>query len=113
MKILDNPNESSWSEIVKRPEHNYESVNNIVQEVFTNVKESGDVALRDYTSKFDNVSLSSFAVDEKEFVNAEKEVAEELKQAIKLARRNIETFHSSQIYFKQFESDRWLYHSII
>ena len=83
MKILDNPNKSIWSELVKRPAYSYKSLDNIVKEVFLEVEKNGDRALKNYTLKFDKVSLSSFEVNEDEFVNAEKEVSDELKNARK------------------------------
>ena len=101
MKILDNPIKSIWPALIKRPAYNYETLDNIVREVFLGVKKNGDNAIKNYTLKFDKVSISNFKVNESEFVKAEKEVSDQLKDAINLAKRNIEIFHRSQIIEKK------------
>ena len=50
----------------------------------------------EYEAVFDKAELTSLAVTSAEIEEAEKEVPIELKAAIYLAKRNIETFHSTQ-----------------
>lgn len=50
----------------------------------------------EYEAVFDKAELTSLAVTSAEIEEAEKEVPIELKAAIYLAKRNIETFHSAQ-----------------
>lgn len=69
----------------------------IVKDVFRKVKEKGDVALFEYTMQFDQVKLDSFMVSEKEIVEAEKELPDDLKNAIQTAASNIQKFHNVQI----------------
>ncbi len=95
IKISDSNN------IFERPTKNLDDLETIVNKVFKDVKEKGDGALKTYTKKFDKVELTSFIVSEKEISEAEELVSTELKQAIKLAKSNIEKFHLSQKIEKQ------------
>lgn len=60
------------------------------------VRERGDAALREFTARFDGVSSESFLVPEADFAEAEKQVELKLKEAILLAKANIERFHIAQ-----------------
>ncbi len=92
---------SDSNNIFKRPTKNLDDLEPIVNRVFKDVKENGDDALKTYTKEFDKVELTSFIVSEKEISEAEELVSTELKQAIKLAKSNIEKFHLSQKIEKQ------------
>ena len=96
MNIITNPERSAWKEMLKRPTLNTDILRNTVSEVLNRIRMEGDKAVIEYEEKFDKVRLSSLAVTEKEFAEAEKEVSIELKAAIMLAYNNIHTFHSSQ-----------------
>lgn len=96
MNIITNPERSAWKEMLKRPTLNTDILRNTVSEVLNRIRIEGDKAVVEYEEKFDKVRLSSLAVTEKEFAEAEKEVSIELKAAIMLAYNNIRTFHSSQ-----------------
>jgi len=47
--------------------------------------------------KFDGVEIKNFKVTEEEFKEAEKQISQDLKNAINLAKNNIEKFHKRQI----------------
>jgi len=96
MKTYINPDKNSWAEILRRPLFNVSELYAKVQKILDEIKRNGDTALREFTQKFDGVSLDSFVVSVNEISEAEKLVSKELKAAIELARRNIETFHSAQ-----------------
>ncbi|AOW20428.1 histidinol dehydrogenase [Urechidicola croceus] len=96
MNTIINPDRKSWSEILKRPTFTTASLESVVKEVFDEVKENGDVALKRYTEKFDKVSIDNFTASKDELENAKKVVSDELKAAIELAKNNIEKFHASQ-----------------
>ena len=102
MILISNPDKSQWQEILKRPVMNTENLFDTVRSVIDRVKEEGDRAVLDYEEKFDKVALTALAVTEAEQAEAEALVGEELKKAIRLAKRNIETFHAAQ----RFESKR-------
>ena len=68
-----------------------------VREICRNVKERGDEALREYSSRFDSASVHSFPVPPAEIDEAQERVPPELLAAIRHAARNIRTFHAAQL----------------
>jgi len=102
IEVVKFPEEESWAELLKRPALDAKNLNSIVQEVFDAVETQGDEALKAYTNKFDKVDLDSIAVSESELNEAAGSLSDELKAAIQLAARNIESFHKSQ----NIEEDR-------
>tara|TARA_B110000879_G_scaffold20846_1_gene26260 strand:- start:6277 stop:7491 length:1215 start_codon:yes stop_codon:yes gene_type:complete len=73
----------------------------VIGEVFDEVKKNGDAALRTYTARFDNVVLKDLKVSQEEIDASAALVSEDLKNAIALAKHNIEVFHRSQIMPKK------------
>jgi histidinol dehydrogenase len=96
MKILRNPSKSSWPGILKRPVLNTGEVDSLVMPILKDVRERGDIALFEYSRKFDKAVLTHLYVTEEEFIEAGQKVDHELKAAIEIASRNIEIFHLSQ-----------------
>ena len=96
MKVIKNPLKTNWPELTKRPEIERNQLNQIVSDIMSNVKENGDQAIFEYTAQFDNAKLSSLLVTEQEMESAKSIVSKELKDAIAVAKRNIEIFHKSQ-----------------
>ena len=81
----------------KRPAAKTDDIIPVVQQVLDSVRNGGDRAVRELTMKFDNSCPDNLLVTEQELIEAEREVPEDLKQAILTAKANIETFHKSQI----------------
>lgn len=79
-----------------RPTFDNATLFDTVRTVLNDVKEKGDEAVKAYELKFDKVELSSLAVTEQEIQEAEAIVSQELKDAIILAKGNIQKFHSAQ-----------------
>ena len=102
MKKIIHPDRKDWTEILKRPVLNMETLRGTVCEVLERVKSEGDKAVLEYEERFDKVKLESLAVTEAEMKEAEENVPIELKVAILLAQRNIYTFHKKQ----KFESKK-------
>lgn len=96
MKQIKYPDRSQWNEILKRPVLNTENLFDTVRGIINRVREGGDQAVMEYEAMFDKAELSSLAVTQEEIEEAEKEISAELKAAISVAKRNIETFHASQ-----------------
>lgn len=96
MILIDYPVKSQWQELLKRPVMNTESLFGTVQGIIDRVKAGGDEAVIRYELQFDKVSLSTLAVSPEEFDEAENLIDGELKAAIRLAARNISTFHAAQ-----------------
>ena len=96
MKTFINPKRDTWPEILKRPLFDVSDLYGNVQTILNEIKLSGDSALQKYTLQFDGIKLNSFLVIEKEIKEAENQVEDDLKEAISLASKNIEKFHSAQ-----------------
>lgn len=96
MKLIKYPDRSQWNEILKRPVLETENLFDTVRNIINRVRAGGDWVVMEYEAVFDKAELTSLAVTSAEIEEAEKEVPIELKAAIYLAKRNIETFHSAQ-----------------
>lgn len=101
MKIIIEPNRKDWTEILKRPTKTFYDLEGIVKKIFNDIELNGDEALRKYTKKFDKVDLSEIAVSKTKISDAENEIPENLKEAINIAKTNIEKFHKSQTIEKK------------
>jgi histidinol dehydrogenase len=96
MNTILNPKRADWSKILERPTKTVDDIENTVNQIFTEVKEHKDIAVNKYTSKFDGITLKNNLVTKQEIENAEISVANELKEAINTAYRNINKFHNAQ-----------------
>ena len=68
-----------------------------VHDIIENVRANGDVALREYSEKFDGVKLDDFKVDQSIIDAAWDNLPEDLKHALLVAKKNITEFHSREI----------------
>ena len=96
MKKIYNPQPETWSEICKRPTQTFSDVEETVKQIFKEVQQKGDKAIAKYASLFDGVTLENIQVTPEEIEIAKNEVSTELKEAIQLAKSNIEQFHAAQ-----------------
>ncbi len=101
MQIIVNPDKRDWVELLQRPYYNNAAVMQSVQTILTQVKHNGDVALKQLTKKYDDVLLNNLAVSNTEIEMSKGFLTEELKTAIKLAKKNIGAFHSIQLQQKE------------
>ena len=86
----------TWAKILKRPTQTVENIENTVNQIFDEVKRKGDKAIEKYTALFDGVEIKLEQVSKEEIQSAADKVSEPLKQAIQIAKQNIETFHKPQ-----------------
>lgn len=96
MKLIEYPSKEQWTELLKRPALDTESLFDKVRTIINKVKTEGDRAVLEYESMFDKVSLSALQVSSQEMEAAAGKLSSELRNAISLAKQNIETFHASQ-----------------
>lgn len=97
MKKYVNPNKRDWSVLCERPSIEKNNLKSVVSEILDSVRRDGDDALIKYASSLDKVELEGIAVSEEEFIDAIRQVGAELKEAIQMAKQNIEKFHMSQL----------------
>ncbi|MCZ2084427.1 MAG: histidinol dehydrogenase, partial [Flavobacteriales bacterium] len=94
--IIKYPAQNTWETLLQRPTLEKKDLKNTVQEIFLKVKNEGDSALKEFSEKFDQVSIENLLVSEKEIEFAINEVSKELKTAINQAKENIYKFHVAQ-----------------
>ena len=86
----------SLKNLCKRKVIRFDDILPVVENVLREVKMRGDEAVREFTANFDNVSLSSFAITQKEIDSACKRIPQNVQGAFKKAANNIEKFHKLQ-----------------
>lgn len=96
MKIIKYPNKEQWAELLARPAFDNSSLMETVRGVLDDVRQRGDVAVKEYELKFDKVELDSLCVSATEIEEAENLISTELKSAICAAKDNIARFHAAQ-----------------
>jgi histidinol dehydrogenase len=96
MKLIKYPKQNELEALLKRPAIDTRSLESTVQSVLDDICLNGQTAIQKYTLQFDGVYIDNIIASEKEFIEAENAVSNELKAAIQLAKQNIETFHSAQ-----------------
>ncbi|HOU66142.1 MAG TPA: histidinol dehydrogenase [Thermomonas sp.] len=74
-----------------------DAVRDGVEAIFEDVAARGDDALRDYTAKFDGVTLADFEVGTDEFAAARAAVPADVQSAIAEAASRIEAFHRAGV----------------
>lgn len=99
MKTYIEPPRNQWPSLCQRPTDLYEEgPDQIVDTILDEVKQWGDVALKKYSLQLDHCELEAFEVGQAEWTKAEYALDPLLKNAIHVARKNIELFHASQIH---------------
>lgn len=96
MNKIYNPTKETWSKLLKRPTANFNDIEETVKGVFKEIQTKGDTAVAKYTSLFDGISIANIEVSTDEITEAINQVSDELKEAIQLAKSNIEKFHAAQ-----------------
>ncbi len=96
MNKIYNPLKNDWSEILKRPTVTIDDIEKTVTKIFNEVKVQGDAAISKYTDLYDGVLIKEISVSKDEIKIAEKLITSELKDAMALAKANIEKFHTAQ-----------------
>ncbi|GHB26293.1 histidinol dehydrogenase [Mongoliitalea lutea] len=96
MKIVINPKVSEWESILERPVQKTKDIEKIVKPILRKVKRSGDKALKKFALEYDHVQIKNLLVTREEIVAAKAMVDPALKEAILIAKENIEKFHAAQ-----------------
>jgi histidinol dehydrogenase len=101
MQVISNPPKSEWDKILQRPYSDNTNVIDTVRNIILEVKSNGDAALKMFAEKFDGIKDLHFEIGMDQIINSENLLDENLKSAIRLAQRNIEIFHKSQLKQEQ------------
>lgn len=97
MNVIKYPERAAWPEMLKRPAMDTRELGQAVAAIISEVRSDGDAALRGLSHKFDGIELNELTVTEDEFIEAEASVPPELKDALSVAKSNIERFHRIEI----------------
>lgn len=97
MKTYVNPPRSEWPSLFRRAEQDNGAVTERVKKIVARVEREGDAALFDLAERIDGVRLSTLAVSDAEFAEAERAVKEDVKAAVEVAVSNISAFHRAQM----------------
>ena len=95
MRTLLNPGRDQWDELVRRKAVNFEGIRPRVQAILDAVETDGDLALRRLMQEIDGVD-APLEVTAEEIAAACAHVPQDVCDAIRTARRNIEAFHAAQ-----------------
>lgn len=96
MKTIINPEKKNWLKLAERPQLNQQERGLKVKEIMSQVAKEGDSALFEYNRVFDGYQ-GALKVDESKIVESSSLLSDSLKEAIKLAYRNIYSFHAAQL----------------
>jgi len=94
MKIVRYPEKDKLGEILQRPTLDVKFLERTVANILADVRDNGDAALRHCARHFDKVELDDFLVTGDEFLEADELVSQGIKDAIDVAKENIEKFHA-------------------
>ncbi|MEP6946701.1 MAG: histidinol dehydrogenase [Acidobacteriota bacterium] len=94
MRSIKYPTLETAGLALKRPTLDTHFLERTVGNILKDVRANGDAALRHCARQFDKVELEQFRVSEDEFLEAEAMVSTDVRQAIAVAKANIEKFHA-------------------
>ena len=97
MKLIKYPLRESWKQLLLRPAIDNTSLQLKVKTMMNEVRQNGDLAIRQFTQQFDGVELENFVVSANEINESPALLSAELKQAIGQAATNVEMFHKKQV----------------
>lgn len=97
-KLTNETKKELLGNLLQRNPGNYAEYENTVNEIITNVRNSGDKALFDYTLKFDkfDVSKDTIKVTKEEIADAYNELSDDFIDVMKKSAENIRAFHEKQ-----------------
>ena len=97
MKIYQNPPRGEWAELCRRAEQDNSQIAERVATIVEQVAKQGDSAIKLLAEQIDGVQIENLEVSADEIAWAESQVADEVKQAVEVAVKNISAFHQAQM----------------
>jgi histidinol dehydrogenase len=101
MKIIRYPERITWDSLCQRPSIERSGLEDAVRSILSKVKSAGDSALLDLSEKYDGVVLKTLRLSASEIAESATKVPAELRNAIYVAKSNIEKFHKPQLINEQ------------
>jgi len=91
------PDRKTWESLCKRPSLDRSGLEKSVAAILLQVKSSGDKAIIEFSEKYDGLVLENLRVSVSEITESATKVPAALREAIDVAKANIEIFHRSQL----------------
>jgi histidinol dehydrogenase len=85
------------STFVTRPQFERSQLYDVIINIYDEIQSKGDAGILDYNKKFDNFNSSVIKVGKQDLTDAYQSLSDELLNALKIAKANIEKFHTAQI----------------
>ena len=95
--LLNSLDAKRISELTRRPAIDFEKTYEIVKPILNEIQKDGLQAALKYAKQFDGFSSSSIYVTGKEFLDAEKSLSKNVKNALESAYSNILAFHKEEV----------------
>ena len=105
-KLDEHTKKNLLEDLLKRSPNHYAEYESRVADILSNVRSKKDLALFEYTERFDGVKLSanSIRVTEEEIKDAYEAVDTNLVSIIRKAKENITSYHEKQRRYSWFDS---------
>ncbi len=105
-KLDENTKKNLLDDLLKRSPNHYAEYESRVADILSNVRSKKDLALFEYSERFDGVKLSanSIRVTEEEIKDAYEAVDTNLVSIIRKAKENITSYHEKQRRYSWFDS---------
>lgn len=97
MKTILLPGKNTWSDLCTRPAIERKQLEATIRGILDNVRYNKDFAVLAYSEEFDGIRPANLKVTPAEISESGKYVPADLKRALKVALKNIKTFHSAQL----------------
>src|SRR5512140_1004261 len=97
MKRFVKPSRETWASICKRPIKKRAELELIVKNILSKVKLEGDKALYEFSEKYDGTVVGNLKATPDEIAGSADFIPADLREAIKVAKANIEKFHKAQL----------------
>jgi len=91
------PERERWESLGIRPGMDKSDLDELVRGVISSVKSDGDNAIYYFSEKYDGVESVNLKVSSDEILESGRQIPADLKNAINIAKINIENFHSAQL----------------
>jgi len=89
--------ERALEKINKRQQLDNVKVISDVTDIMNNVRKNGDVALKEYTLKFDKIKIEKFEISKKQIKEAYEQIDNEFLQIIRQSIKNVKDYHKRQL----------------
>lgn len=97
MQLLQQLDRRDWASVLQRPAKDLSQLQGAVKEIMQAVRDGGDAAVRDFTARFDGLEVDNLRVSPEQLAQAGQQLSPELREAIQIAKANIERFHRAQL----------------